>query len=233
MLVLKTKTTRNQAGTEVYVEFLNATGEYDVTTNPGGFGDPNPARNTLAVLFYGNFKLSSGDVVATPLTYDPLTVSSFTLAMERSLNSHMNHYIFALPIFDDEVTYEEGDVVWNNTNPLAPVVQKMNSDDEWEEVALVDLIEDEEVSQKESNNFITPDAEAFVNELLGAKLIKLRNFINEECGEDEYKDLDTKFDYVDSLLEAAGLDFCSGAYAEAQLKLEEIFSFEDDYRAAA
>lgn len=230
MLQLKTAVTRNSSGSELYVEFLNATGVYNAGTNPGGFGAPNPERNTLAVIFYGNFKISTGDVEATPLPYDALTVTSFTLAIDRSKNAHLNHYIFALPIFDDGGTYEEGDIVFNNENPSAPLIQKLNSEDEWETITAADLI-GEEVDQKETNSFITPEAEAFVNELSALRLSKLRALIEGKCGKDEYEPTRNSYDYVDSLLEGAILDFCSGAYAEAELKLEEIFAYQDSYNA--
>jgi hypothetical protein len=230
MLQLKTTTSRNGSGTELYVEFLNATGVYDAGTNPGGFGAPNPERNTLAVIFYGNFKLSTGDVIAVPVVYDPLTVSSFTILLDRSKNAHLNHYIFALPIFDDELEYEEGDIVFNNDNPSAPVIQKLNAEDEWDIIQPADLIA-EEVDQKETNSFITPEAEAFENELAALRLSKLRALVNGSCGKDDYEPIRNAYDYIDGLLEGAILDFCSGAYAEAQLKLEEIFAYQDSYNA--
>lgn len=230
MLQLKTAVTRNASGSELYVEFENATGLYDVTTNPGGFGAPNAERNTLAVLFYGNFKLSSGDVEATPLVHDPLTVTSFTLALDRDKNAHLNHYIFALPIFDDEAVYNEGDIVYNNENPSAPLIQKYVAA-VWTTIAIAELI-GEEVTQKETNSFITPEAEAFVNELSALRLSKLRALVKGECGKDEYEPVRNSYDFVDSLLEGAILDFCSGAYAEAQLKLEELFAYEDSYNEA-
>lgn len=230
MLQLKTTVSRNGSGTELYVEFLNATGVYDAGTNPGGFGTPNAERNVLAIVFYGNYKLSTGDVEATPVVYDPLTVTSYTILLDRAKNAHLNHYIFAIPIFDDEVVYEDGDIVFNNENPSAPVIQKMN-DDEWEIIQPVDLIAEESISQKETNSFITPEAEAFENELAALRLSKLRALVNGSCGKDEYEPIRNSYDYIDGLLEGAILDFCSGAYAEAQLKLEEIFAYQDSYNA--
>ncbi len=227
MLQLKTTVSRNGSGTELYVEFLNATGVYDVSTNPGGFGAPNAERNTLAVIFYGNFKLSTGDVLAVPEFYDPTSVTSFTILIDRAKNAHLNHYIFALPIFDDEAEYEEGDIVFDVDNL---VIQKLNEDDEWETLQPADLIE-EEVDQKETNSFITPEAEAFENELAALRLSKLRALVNGSCGKEDYEPTRNSYDYVDGLLEGAILDFCSGAYAEAQLKLEELFAYEDSYNA--
>lgn len=230
-LQLKTAETKNPAKTELYIEFLNATGAYSVS-NTGGFGTPNPARNTLAVLFYGNYKPSAGDVLATPAVYDPLTVSTFTFAITPETNGHLNGYLFALAIYDPMGSYTDGDVVWDNTtNPVVPVVKKRISGS-FQTVTLESLIDDAEATQVEFNSLITVEAEKFQNELSADRLPYLRDILNEDgCETTEYKTARNNYDYVDSLLEAVFLDYSAQAYSEAVLKLEEISDFQESYNA--
>jgi hypothetical protein len=225
MFVLKTKSTIAEDRSEVYVEFLNATGAYDADSNTGGFGAPNPARNTLAVLIFAEHQLSTENIEATISAYNPLTVSSFTIAMEKAKNGILYHGVLALPIFDDQLTYENGDVVFDNENPSDAFVKKM-VDDEWEEVDLKDLVEDTTVYQAVEYSFPIADAELIKKNLLAEKLQKLRDYVYDECGEDEYKVLRDRYEYIHGLIRAASDDFCSEYYAEAQLKIEEVFNFE-------
>lgn len=225
MLELKTSTTRNAAGTELYIEFLDATGVFDAVNNPGGFGGDNPARNTLAILYLGYLKKSSGDVEVVPVTFDPKTVSSFTILTTESVQGHLESNLFAVPLFDDEAVYNEGDVVYNEDDGE---VQKYVSA-AWEAITIEDLLNEASIVQVAKNSMITVLSETFRNELLAEKVMKVRALIKKECGKDEYDDAKLAFDYVDSTLEAAILDFCSGAYAEAQLKIEEILDYQEQY----
>jgi hypothetical protein len=230
-LELKTASSRNQDGSELYIEFRNATGDYDVTTNPGGFGAPNPERSVLAILYYGILRTTEEDIEILPVLYNPLTAESLTIAIDKSKNGHHNFWLFALPIFDDQLTYSIGDIVFNNDDPGNAVVQKLNIDEEWDILSTEDLIS-EDVIKKEVNNFVTPEADTFVNELNATRLVKLTKLIEGTCQKAEYDDARDAYDYVDGTLEAAYLDFCSGAYAEAQLKLESIFEYQESYNAA-
>lgn len=224
-LVLKTKTTRNQAGTELYIEFLQATGVYAVTTNEGGFGTPNPDRNDLAILFWAEHKGTAEDVLVQAVAHDPSTVSSFTVALTRAINGHLNIWLFAVPIFDVGDTYENGDVVWDNTNPEAAIIKKRVGG-VWETILIDDLFDEAEVVNKEINLFPVPEAEAFRNSLNADRIKALEDKVNEKCPEEEYESARTSFDFVDGMLEAAVNDFCAGAYAEAQKKIDKIFEYE-------
>ena len=226
-LELKRTFTQKADGTEVYIEVVAATGLYNVTTNPGGFGAPNPARNTLALIFYGFHKKSDGDVVVAENTHDPLTVSQYTIPMAKDKNGHLEGHIFALRIFDSIVNYVDGDIVYDNENPAAPFIKKrvagvfvaITEAALIGEVGVVDALE--------INEFPVPPAQDFVNELNADQLEKLRAFIKEDCGRDDYEEVKDRFDYVDSLLAISTDDFAALAYNEAQLKVKEIFDYQD------
>lgn len=224
-LVVKTKVTRNVAGTEAYIEFLNATGTYDVSTNPGGFGTPNPDRNDFAAILVAVHKLVETDQEASVSAYDPLSVTSFTIAITRDVNGELKYDLYLVPIFDSGGTYVDGDIVYDNETPSAPFLKKM-VDSDWVTITNDDLA-GSDLDQKNSYAFIIPDAEAFQNELNAARLLKLREYKKDQCGCDEYDKARLNFDFVDGLLQAATNAHCDEAYAEAQQDVEEVLDFQD------
>jgi hypothetical protein len=227
-LVLKSNTTQNEAGTELYIEVVDATGVYDVDDNPGGFGPPNPARNTLAIVFYGNHEKVDGPVLAVPTAHNPLTVSSFTILLDSTIkNGILNYTIFGLNVFNSGGVYTDGDVVYDNENPAAPFIKKRVAG-VWEPKTAAEILGDEEAVQTEDNAFPIPAAIEFKDELNRARINKLREKVYEKpCAEEEYRQIREWFDYVDGELELATNDFCSGAYAEAEAKLESIFTLQE------
>jgi hypothetical protein len=228
-LLPKTDVTQNSAGTELYIEFVNATGVYDATDNPGGFNSPNPARNTLAAVFFGNHKKVAADVLAVPETYNPLSVTSFTILLNQAKNGHLEYTVFLFEIFDPIGSYVDDDVVWDNQNPSAPFVKERVAS-AWVPVTdLSLLIGNDNVLQANDNTFPIPDAAAFKRALNAARIIKLDAKVNNRaCGEEEYAQLAEWYNYVDGVLFAATNDFCSGAYAIAETKLEAVLTLKDN-----
>lgn len=224
-LVLKGKVTIKEDGTEVYIEFLNATGTYDVTDNPGGFGAPNPARNSLAVIIYAAHKLTTGDVDATVQNFNPLSVASFTISIDKTKNGVLFWNIFALPIYNSGNTYQDGDIVWDNTNPSEAFAKEMVNG-EWEARTAKELLGRDTVTQTNQYSFPIPDAIAISERLAADELLLLRNFVYNQCKREDYEPAMVNNRYVEGLLNAATNAFCAQAYNEAQINLEEIFTFE-------
>lgn len=231
MLELKKNVTRSPDGTQCFIEVVEATGLYNVDSNPGGFGPPNPARNVMALLFYGNYKLSADDQLAVANLYDAMTVGSFTLPIVRATNGHLNFYVFAVNKFDIGGVYVDGDIVYDVENPAVPFVKKKVGG-VWIVITIPDLIPETSVVRTEGNVFIIPSAEQYENELSANAVKLLRAYVNGEFQEDKYQPARNDYDFVEGLLENAVNLFCRGAYAEAQLLLEEILAFEDDRKAA-
>jgi hypothetical protein len=67
----------NQGGTTLYLD--DNTGSYHATDNTGGYGSPNTARNALALILIAYYKATSGDIELTPTSYDPVTVTQYTI----------------------------------------------------------------------------------------------------------------------------------------------------------
>jgi hypothetical protein len=226
-LILKSATTINAAGTEVYIEFLEATGSYDADENPGGFGAPNAIRNTLAVFLYAKHKLTSGDIDADIITNNPNTVSAFTINLTKSRNGVLQHIVFALDIFDDEATYSDDDVVYDDsTDVLNPVFKEM-VEGEWVVRTLDELIENENVYQVADHAFPIPDAIAFGNELNGEQLLAYAKRENGLIETDDFDVIFQRFMFVDGTIKSANTKFCREAFAQAQLAIDKVFNVQD------
>lgn len=222
-LVLKSSITQSQDGSQLFIEVVEATGLYNAVDNPGGFGTPNPNRNNLALVFYGNHKRQEQDVLAVPLAHDPLTVESYTLNL-ANLNGVVQYYVFAVPVFNPVGVYADGDVTYDNQTPGQPFLKKRVAG-VWQTITSADLIALSIVVRKDGYAFPIAEMTFYKQGLNKKRLLVLRDVVRGETQTEDYDQLRNEFDYVDSELEAAVLDFCSGAYSEAQFKLETLEGF--------
>ncbi len=231
MLLLKSDTSQNTEGSELYIEVENATGLYDAETNDGGFGAPNAARNEVALIIVAKHILSAGDEDATVSEYDPLTVESFTVAVTRLLNGVLHYLLYAIPIYDTGGVYEAGDIVYDKEDPFLPFIKEMNEALERVTITTEDLLGKTGVNESTKHAFIAPDAIAFRNRLNADRTRVNRQKVAGLCGEEDYEAAKLNFDYVDGELECALNDFCDTAYAEAQIKVEAILELENNLNA--
>lgn len=77
-LVQRFDITESQDGTIIYIS--DETGEYDASSNPGGYGGPNTARADVALIILGKYKASAGDTDLTFDAYDPEIVTEFSVS---------------------------------------------------------------------------------------------------------------------------------------------------------
>jgi hypothetical protein len=226
-LDIKTKVERNSGGTELYIEFRVATGDYNVTTNPGGFGTPNPARNAVAVLIYGLHELTDAEIPIEPLVYDPLSVSSFTIPIVEARNGVMSYNIFAVPIFDDMAVYANGDVVYDDTTtPSAPFLKERVAG-VWETRTVDQLIGNDVVVQLNDYAFVTPQIEKFINYLNSQRQLALMNKVAKKMPQDEYNRIRENYEIGDSTFQTANASFQNQAYSEAQRRIDFIFNLKN------
>jgi hypothetical protein len=129
-----------------YFLLLDNTGLYNVTTNPGGYGTPNPDRATLALYLYG-YKYKK-DVDDTPLNIsnlDPTAVTQWQIPMPTD-----GYYYFTLlgfNIYDVLLPYAQGVYVYyaggyyKSLDVIATGEDPINNPSLWEPVA--DLTSDD------------------------------------------------------------------------------------------
>lgn len=90
----------------------DSTGVYNVSINPGGYGAPNPARNTLYMILFCNLRDSSGN--RTPVTipsYNYNTVTSWTITLSQ--DGWYELYAFSTIVWAGGTTYAQGNIVFD------------------------------------------------------------------------------------------------------------------------
>lgn len=225
-LQLKSSVSQNQAGTELYIEVVTATGVYNASTNPGGFGAPNPTRNEVALLFYGLHKKVPGDVEAIPLAYNALTVTSFTIELNDDNNGILDYHVFPVLVFNPVASYDDGDIVYDVENPSAPFIKKRILG-QWQTLQIEDLLQENVEGTLDDVAFPIPRAIAFKDELNAKRVLLLRPVLYDGAEPDDYLEAKDRYDFVDGTLDIATKDFCAGAFNEAQIRLEAIFTLQD------
>jgi hypothetical protein len=94
----------------------DATGDYNASTNPTGYGSPNTARNVLALYLYAINKRYDGgsDLVNTELTiatYDPTIVSEWTVTLNK--DGWQQVTVYGLNLYNVNTLLEVGEIVYN------------------------------------------------------------------------------------------------------------------------
>lgn len=84
--------------------FVDTTGNYDAVNNPGGYGTPNAARNTLALFLqvFNNRFDGSPTVIQVPLTiasYTPTTVATWIATIVKE--GWQQATVYGVPLYDE------------------------------------------------------------------------------------------------------------------------------------
>lgn len=192
------------------------TGNYSAT-NTGGYGTPNAARNTLALLVYGLNRTSGTDVVVSPITYDPTTVTSFIFQFDDDSDRYVRAHIFAVPIQTGaEVT---GDYYWNSADGLNIV--RLKTAGGYDEVALVDLIGVTDVVQQQLDDVtLYYSANILVNTIQKKLFIALNN--NKECYDPTLEELNAHYRQLSLKIQQAEFNLINQQYNRLMAVLPAI-----------
>lgn len=101
----------------IYV--TDKTGEYDATTNPGGWGAPNQNQYESCLVCLVVAKKSDGDLLFTPISptvpyvYDDGVANSYerTFEVKNITDSVLEVYIIRLPVSTDQINYVDGGTI--------------------------------------------------------------------------------------------------------------------------
>lgn len=127
---------QSQDASLVYV--TDITGDYNASTNPGGYGAPNTARNALANYIILEYKASTGDESLTVEAYDPEDVEQWTATWNEN-DGHFTATVYPVPIKTGAETPAENDFVhdaaanqlqrWNGAAWVSAVVTELEDND--------------------------------------------------------------------------------------------------------
>ena len=94
----------------------DTTGNYNVTTNPTGYGAPNETRANLYIKFLVNLRKTSGREPITIAAYNDNTVTSWSYAITE--DGWYEQYVFACLVWSAVITYAAGEIAYNVATDL-------------------------------------------------------------------------------------------------------------------
>lgn len=234
-LKLTNTNTVNAEGTRVYLK--DDTGVYSLT-NLGGYGAPNVARNTLALLLLATSKGSKGDVLVSTEPYNPLTTGIFNVIVAKD-----GWYVFqlvSLPLYDVSLlpTYTNGDILYDpisgNINKIVQVTTVVTAAPATPPVAPVTLIANTAVIITTKDLVGSAYIQATTDTLFIANNSKTKlrintvisNLISNKADFTDKRLIRQKDNYnaVRSILQGAIYEFCRGNKYVAQIDVEFLNS---------
>ncbi len=211
----------NDLGTKITL--IDNTGVYNADTNPGGFGSPNAARNTLALLVRAFSKRYDGGetIVDTLLTVapddaDPVVAASWELTLNGQ--GWQQATVYGLQLYSTSLSFEVGELVYDvGSSAIWQILTKSGSGpyvythEVVEEEALDDLTLIK-AYYKVYNTYAIPG------------LCECRYKMNKAYFDARVKDpvLFKKYLEVDGLINGIACDFGFGSFAEAQSTVEYV-----------
>lgn len=207
----------NSNGTEMYLS--DATGDYHVDDNPGGWGAPNPERASKAVLIQAFNNTSEGAVEFEVNEYDPETVDSFVI--QCAADGYIETFMIAVDKVEPTV---EGAYGWTATAGLVKLEEGVLVDKTVKEV-YEDVLFQDSLSYK---TVLLARIAIYRNDL-NLKLVQKRMQKYDDRGHNrEIADLQEQFNFVRSLLEGARYQWCLDSYTEAQRVVEAFNEIIDE-----
>lgn len=212
----------NDAGTELYLS--DSTGVYEVSDNPGGYGTPNPARSSLALILLANNKRQDeGDVECAIESYNPVTAEDFTVTLYK--DGWYQIKTFGLRLYSTSILFAVTEAVYDVATQTIRKIATVSGSGPYTYTYTV--IEKEDL---DSSSVITL-YDAVLNTLVLSNLCKchasaVKNYFNEAepvTNKTATKD-SVSFDTylkVDTYLKSIKYSFGFGSYTQAQLKVEQ------------
>jgi hypothetical protein len=122
-----------------YLYLEDDTGNYDVTLNPGGYGAPNPLRNTLALFVYGyKYRKDTPDEAIIIGNLVPTTATNWLIPFSE--DGYYYFRILGFPIYDIAASYVVNDLVYYATgyykalDIITPGQDPINNPTLWEPI---------------------------------------------------------------------------------------------------
>lgn len=205
----------------------DSTGNYNVSTNPGGYGSANTARESLGLKLVVTNKRFDGEDDLTDNeceieSYDPTDVTQWTVNTLKSgwyqVTIFGLHRIDTTPGAANSTSHAIGEIIMSDaSDDIYRITGKVSvPGNEWEyelvEATDADLLNDE----------YTTEANSVYNWLITYELDRCLYFANKKYFQTYDKEDFDKYLDVDARLKAINYDFGFGNYAEAQKIVESL-----------
>ena len=204
----------------------DVSGEYEVTSNPGGWGTPNPNLSESCLVMLAVRKASTGDVLLTPITpsvpfvYDNTATNDVqkTFEVAFDLDSVFEITLLRIPVSLDDANYEGGEGAIENDDfyYYNNKIYKRAAGIGVEVTDYMDLLEDNSIVSETCSDALTP--------LLALKRNTLykeyRVSRNTDC--DDAEPLFKQIQELDTDIQGLYNTFWSNLQVEAQNQIEDL-----------
>lgn len=109
LILAISKTSISTDGTTLVV--TDTTGNYDVTTNPGGYGSPNETRANLYLKLFVSIRKSTGREYLTVPAYNENTATTWTIT--DTADGWHELYLFGCLAWGSGITYQVGYITYD------------------------------------------------------------------------------------------------------------------------
>lgn len=219
-LILRlTYTSINSDGTQITI--TDSTGNYDASTNPGGYGTPNPDRSDIALIlrafvkrFDDSDEITDTLLTSTPNDTDPTVVESWVVSVTAQGWHQMD--LYGLNLYSTSTLLNVDEIVWDTgTSQLLRILTRSGSGPytyTYTTATEADL----------ANADYTTAYTAVLNSLVIPELCVCNN----KAIMHYFDTLETsdwnKYQQIDALLKSIAASFANQDYSGAQEKVENV-----------
>lgn len=212
----------NSDGTKITI--VDDTGNYNASTNPGGYGSPNGARNSLALFLRAYAKrynktetLSSTLLTITPDTADKLAVASWDVTLLDS-DSWIQATVYGLKLYADSssVVLQVGELAWDNVSGQIKRVLTASGSGPYTYTS--EVVSEDEL--EESGVII--DYQKVLNTYAIPKICECHTDANKKWIKSQDEDDWDKYQKIEAYLKAVKYNFGFGWYSEGQKLIETV-----------
>lgn len=207
----------------VTVTIADQTGNYDVTTNPSGYGAPNETRANLYIKLFVTLKTSAGDINITVPAYNENTASSWTVTISQ--DGWYEIFAFACRAWSNATTYSLGHIVYDaGTDKFYKSLQDTNLNHSvgdgawWKEATIVQEFADA-INAAQPNTYSSTDN---VAELCNSGLCFARSISKSDCCNDCDPCVPQKHEKIRWKMEQVTILEAEAEFTKAQAIIETI-----------
>jgi hypothetical protein len=204
----------------------DSTGAYDAGTNPGGYGTPNPARSSLALILVPLNKKTTPaadpeDILLVPNAYDPVTITQFQIVLTEDGRIQCNGFLLELVTGPGN----EGDIKYD----VASAQVQLYTGGAWTEVTdLTTLIGNTNLV----SDVLEFNMQTFISRVLNAINEERFDHIigGEKC--ENFEQLTDYYNQVKGRIEQANYNFAQSNYYEYARIIEAAWKYINENRIA-
>lgn len=203
---------------------VDSTGDYNVTTNPGGYGTPNPDRADIAIILRAFAKrISEDDIELDIASYDPENATEWEITLNKDGWQQIEAY--GLRLYSVDTEFSIGELTYNAaTDEIFKILTKSGSGPYTYtyDVVTIDEVDEDDVTTAYSY-------------VLNTLVLSLSDICLYKSIKKYYDDLDItvktnpcedsnfgNYLKIDTYLKTIAYDFAAGNYSNAQESVEQV-----------